>query len=160
MMWLIASCHVKEFFQRPDTSVQCQRWLASVGTETWRRHRAIRLRLQDLTFKRRRNVQALDKLCVPNPDLNNWISSLSFQLPPEVSRGSFDGQRGKTFWKKRRRWKPVALDAFVRSKQEWTKKLTTIKKIGDLLTRARRLIQLNPWSKRTERGCNLHFHPS
>lgn len=67
------------FFKNQTSTVQCQRWVASVGTETWRRHRAIRPRLQDLTFNNEEETfQALDKLRAPNPDLNNSISSLSF----------------------------------------------------------------------------------
>lgn len=67
------------FFKDQTSTVQCQRWVASVGTETWRRHRAIRPRLQDLTFNNEEETfQALDKLRAPNPDLNNSISSLSF----------------------------------------------------------------------------------
>lgn len=51
------------FFKDQTSTVQCQRWVASVGTETWRRHRAIRPRLQDLTFNNEEETfQALDKL--------------------------------------------------------------------------------------------------
>ena len=101
MMWLIASCHVKEFFSKtrhPQYSAKGEWRLLAQKLEGAIARFARDYRIWHLTTKKKR-----------------FKHSINF----------------------------AQLDAFVRSKEEWTKKWTTIKKIGDLLTRATRLIQLN-----------------
>lgn len=78
-MWLIASCHVKEFFSKtrhPQYSAKGEWRLLAQKLEGAIARFARDYRIWHLTTKKKRFKHSIN--FKPNPDLNNSISSLSF----------------------------------------------------------------------------------